>query len=168
VSHLTELSSMKRSEFAAWVGASLALVAFSARSPRALAADEVHHTDAEWRELLGDDRYEILREGGTEPAFSSPLIKETHAGTYRCAGCALALFSSKTKYDSGDGWPSFWDVLPNATRTKSDFALVEERTEVHCRQCGGHLGHIFDDGPAPTHLRYCIDGLSLRFVPGAA
>jgi peptide-methionine (R)-S-oxide reductase len=129
---------------------------------------EVTHSDTEWRALLGPDRYEILREGGTEPAFSSPLIGESRRGTYRCAGCGLALFSSKAKYESGDGWPSFWNVLPNATLTQDDYALIEERTEVHCRRCGGHLGHIFDDGPPPTHLRYCIDGLALRFVPGSA
>ena len=123
------------------------------------------HTNAEWHKLLGDDRYYILRENGTEPAFSSPLIKETRPGTYRCAGCDLALFSSKAKYDSGDGWPSFWTVLPNATLTHSDYELIEQRTEVHCKRCGGHLGHIFDDGPPPTHLRYCIDGLALNFVP---
>jgi peptide-methionine (R)-S-oxide reductase len=126
----------------------------------------VHHTDAEWRTLLGDERYAILRENGTEPAFSSPLIGEKRSGTYHCAGCGLALFSSKAKYDSGDGWPSFWTVLPNATLTRSDHELIEVRTEVHCRRCGGHLGHIFDDGPPPTNLRYCIDGLALRFVPG--
>jgi peptide-methionine (R)-S-oxide reductase len=125
----------------------------------------VHHSDAEWRKLLGDDRYVILRENGTEPAFSSPLLTETRAGTYHCAGCDLALFSSKAKYDSGDGWPSFWTVLPNATRTRADYELIEQRTEVHCARCGGHLGHIFDDGPPPTHLRYCIDGLALNFIP---
>ncbi len=158
---------MKRGQFAAGA-ATLALLAFSLRRSQAGESYEVRHTDAEWRALLGPDRYEILRRGGTEPAFSSPLIGESRSGIYRCAGCGLALFSSTAKYDSGDGWPSFWTVLPNATRTKADYELVDPRTEVHCRRCGGHLGHIFDDGPAPTHLRYCIDGLALRFVPGAA
>jgi peptide-methionine (R)-S-oxide reductase len=158
---------MKRAEFATAVAA---FALFAAQAGRSTAAQsyEVAHTDAQWLELLGPERYEILRRGGTEPPFSSPLIKETRPGIYRCAGCGLALFSSKTKYDSGDGWLSFWDVLPRATRTQADYALVEERTEVHCRRCGGHLGHIFDDGPPPAHLRYCIDGLALRFVPGLA
>jgi peptide-methionine (R)-S-oxide reductase len=159
---------VNRARFAAAAVATLALAGAPIRRSRAAQVYEVTHTDAQWRALLGPDRYEILRRGGTEPPFSSPLIKETRTGIYRCAGCSLALFSSKTKYDSGDGWPSFWDVLPNVTRTQADYALVEERTEVHCGRCGGHLGHIFDDGPPPTHLRYCIDGLALRFVPGAA
>jgi peptide-methionine (R)-S-oxide reductase len=158
---------MKRAEFAAAV-ATFALAATTIRPLRAAQRYEVTHSDAQWRAILGEDRYEILRQGGTEPAFSSSLIEENRAGVYRCAGCDLALFTSKTKYDSGDGWPSFWDVLPDATRTQADYALVEERTEVHCRRCGGHLGHIFDDGPPPTHLRYCIDGLALRFVPSVA
>jgi peptide-methionine (R)-S-oxide reductase len=155
---------MKRIEFLASAGI-LALFGCAARVSAASQTYEVTHTDAQWRALLGGDRYFILREGGTEPAFSSPLIGEKRSGVYHCAGCDLALFTSKTKYDSGDGWPSFWNVLPNATLTKSDYELVVERTEVHCRRCGGHLGHIFDDGPPPTHLRYCIDGLALRFVP---
>ena len=136
--------------------------------PRLASAEtyEVHHSDADWHRILGPDRYVILRQNGTEPAFSSPLIQEKRPGIYRCAGCGQALFSSKVKYDSGDGWPSFWTVLPNKTRTRADFELFgEERTEVHCGRCGGHLGHIFDDGPPPTHLRYCIDGLALRFAP---
>ncbi|HUA10334.1 MAG TPA: peptide-methionine (R)-S-oxide reductase MsrB [Candidatus Acidoferrales bacterium] len=134
----------------------------------AAAVYPVRHSDAQWKQILGADRYEILRENGTEPAFSSPLIAEHRTGVYRCAGCDLELFTSAMKYDSGDGWPSFWTVLPHATLTRADYDLPgEERTEVHCARCGGHLGHIFDDGPAPTHLRYCIDGLALRFIPKA-
>ena len=154
---------MKRAAFMAAVAGAAGALALGRRGA-ASQQYAVTHTDAEWRALLGADRYEILRRGGTEPPFTSPLNKENRRGIYRCAGCALALFSSATKYDPGEGWPSFWNVLPNAVATQDDYALIEKRTEVHCRRCGGHLGHLFDDGPPPTHLRYCIDGLALRFV----
>ena len=157
---------MRRAAFLA-SGAALFGAAACARAGIASApVYAVTHTDAQWRALLGPDRYFILRENGTEPAFSSPLNGEHRAGTYACYACDLALFSSKVKYDSGDGWPSFWTVLPNAVLKRSDDSVPGmPRTEVHCRQCGSHLGHIFDDGPPPTHLRYCIDGLALRFKP---
>jgi peptide-methionine (R)-S-oxide reductase len=159
---------MKRGEFAATAAALFAGLAVTRTAGAAAQAYAVTHSDADWLAILGAERFDILRRGGTEPAFSSPLIAEKRGGVYRCAGCALTLFSSATKYDSGDGWPSFWNVLPNTTRTQNDYALIEQRTEVHCTRCGGHLGHIFDDGPPPTHLRYCIDGLALRFVPKSA
>jgi peptide-methionine (R)-S-oxide reductase len=128
---------------------------------------EVTKTDAEWRKILNRQQYHVLREHGTERAFSSPLDKETRAGTYFCAGCDLPLFSSKTKYDSRTGWPSFWEPLPDAIRTKEDRSWLMVRTEVHCRRCGGHLGHVFEDGPQPTGLRYCMNGVAMKFVPGS-
>lgn len=154
---------MRRAVFLASAAAALGAAA-CARAGAAASSYPVTHGDAEWRRLLGPDRYFILRQNGTEPAFSSPLNNEYGAGTYACYGCSLALFSSKVKFNSGDGWPSFWTVLPNAVLESKDYSLPGvPRTEVHCRQCGSHLGHIFDDGPPPTHLRYCIDGLALRF-----
>jgi peptide-methionine (R)-S-oxide reductase len=137
--------------------------------PRARAgAAEVSHADAEWRRLLAPAAYDVLRHEGTEPAFSSPLDHEKRAGTFACAGCDLPLYSSKTKFDSGTGWPSFWQPLPNAVQTKRDTTMLMARTEVHCRRCEGHLGHVFDDGPKPTGLRYCMNGVALRFRPGRA
>jgi len=125
----------------------------------------VSMSPAAWLRKLGPARFAILREGGTEPPYSSPLEKEFSAGTYACAGCNQSAFSSTTKYHAGEGWPSFWDVLPGAVRFKKDYQLIGEvRTEVHCSRCGGHLGHRFHDGPQPTGLRYCIDGLALRFT----
>jgi peptide-methionine (R)-S-oxide reductase len=128
----------------------------------------VMHTDAEWRKLLTGDQYQVLRQAGTEYPFSSPLLHEERKGVFACAGCALDLFSSTTKFDSGTGWPSFWAPLPNAVETSNDTSFGVDRTEVHCHRCGGHLGHVFDDGPQPTGLRYCMNGAALVFKPAAA
>lgn len=119
----------------------------------------------EWRKLLQSDAYQVLFDEDTERPGSSPLNKEKRAGTYVCAACFLPLFSSEKKYDSGTGWPSFFDPMPEALGKKRDFKLVWPRTEYHCARCGGHQGHVFDDGPQPTGLRYCNNGLALRFVP---
>ena len=124
---------------------------------------KVTHSDTEWRKLLGKERYAVLREAATEAPFSSPLDKFYKKGTYLCAGCATALYSSDTKFDSHTGWPSFWQPLPHAVGTSTDFKLGYPRTEVHCATCGGHLGHVFKDGPKPTGLRYCMNGLALKF-----
>jgi peptide-methionine (R)-S-oxide reductase len=126
---------------------------------------EVTHTPGEWKQLLGPERFHILREAGTERPFTSPLNAEHRRGTFACAGCALPLFSSTTKFDSGTGWPSFYRPLPNAVAERSDHSFLMNRTEVLCRRCGGHLGHVFPDGPKPTGLRYCMNGLALRFRP---
>lgn len=129
---------------------------------------EINKTEAEWKALLAPEQYAVLREEDTEAPNSSPLLNEHRKGTFACAGCDLPLYSSDTKYDSGTGWPSFYDVLPNAVGRKQDNTLFSTRTEVHCRRCGGHLGHVFDDGPPPTGLRYCMNGLALKFVPATA
>jgi len=122
-------------------------------------------SDTEWQRRLSDDRFHILREEGTEPPGSSPLNKEKRSGTYVCAGCDLPLFDSAMKYDSGTGWPSFFRSKPKAIETKLDFYFVLPRTEYHCARCGGHQGHVFEDGPKPTGLRYCNNGLALKFIP---
>jgi peptide-methionine (R)-S-oxide reductase len=126
---------------------------------------EVVRTPAEWRARLSPAQYAVLREGSTERPRSSPLNAEKRAGTYRCAGCALPVFDSRAKFESGTGWPSFTAPLRNATRTRPDRGLLGTRTEVHCRRCGGHLGHVFDDGPPPTGQRWCMNGIAMEFVP---
>ena len=128
---------------------------------------EVEKTDAEWRAQLTPMQYEILRKHGTERPFTSPLLNENRKGIFACAGCDLPLFSSDTKFDSGTGWPSFWQPIDNALGRTEDRSYGMKRIEVHCRRCGGHLGHVFDDGPKPTGLRYCIDGFALVFKPQA-
>jgi peptide-methionine (R)-S-oxide reductase len=126
---------------------------------------EVTHSDSEWRRLLTPEQYYVLREHGTERAGTSPLDREKRAGTFVCAGCGLPLFSSEQKFDSGTGWPSFWAPLDDAVRTSVDRKFFMTRTEVHCRRCGGHLGHVFEDGPKPTGLRYCMNGIAMKFEP---
>ncbi|QCC47036.1 peptide-methionine (R)-S-oxide reductase MsrB [Halobellus limi] len=126
-------------------------------------ADELPTTDSEWRERLTDEEYEILRERGTEPKFSGEYLDVHEDGTFRCAGCGAALFDSETKFDSGSGWPSFFDADEEAVETRTDTRHGMRRVEVLCRNCGGHLGHVFDDGPEPTGKRYCINSVALEF-----
>ncbi len=126
---------------------------------------EVTRSDAEWRAMLTILQYKVMRKEGTERAGSSPLDKVYDPGVYHCRGCDLPLYSSKHKYDSGTGWPSFWESLPGSIGTKDDRKLFSVRTECHCKRCGSHLGHIFDDGPAPTGKRHCLNGVSLVFKP---
>jgi peptide-methionine (R)-S-oxide reductase len=152
---------------AAAIAAIGATFAACGRAGPAAAAEtfQVTHTAAEWKRRLGPDRYRILRQAGTEAPFTSLLNKEHRRGTFVCAGCALPLFASSAKFDSGTGWPSFYEALPGAVRTRRDSDLGMVRVEEHCRRCGGHLGHVFDDGPRPTGKRHCINGLSLKFRP---
>lgn len=120
-------------------------------------------TNDEWKKILSEEQYHVLRKEGTERPFTSPLNDEKRRGTYHCAGCDLELFSSEMKYDSGTGWPSFFDVLPDKIETKTDYWVGYPRTEYHCARCGGHQGHVFKDGPKPTGLRYCNNGVALTF-----
>jgi peptide-methionine (R)-S-oxide reductase len=129
---------------------------------------EIEKSDEAWRQQLTPAQYSVLRKHGTERPGTSALNHEKRKGTFACAGCALPLFSSDTKYESGTGWPSFWKPLPNAVATSTDTSFLMSRVEVHCRRCGGHLGHVFDDGPAPTGKRYCMNGVALTFTPAVA
>jgi peptide-methionine (R)-S-oxide reductase len=147
----------------AWVGS-----ASPDLDAAATEAFPVHKSEAEWRAQLGPARYRILRGRGTEPAGSSALDHEKRKGTFTCAGCGQPLYASETKFDSGTGWPSFFKPLDQAVGTSVDRSWFMVRTEVHCSRCGGHLGHVFPDGPKPTGLRYCMNGLALTFVPAGA
>ena len=129
---------------------------------------EITKTPEEWRKVLTPEQFHVLRDHGTERAGTSPLDKNYAPGTYDCAGCELPLFSSQTKFNSGTGWPSFYQPLDNAVGNTVDKSFFTTRTEVHCRRCGGHLGHVFEDGPPPTRLRYCMNGVALKFIPKAA
>ena len=140
----------------------------SAGDPAKKETFPVTKTPEEWKKILPPEQYHVLRDHGTERAFTSPLDKVYSAGDYHCAGCNTLLFKSDTKFDSRTGWPSFWKPLDNAIGTTVDKSLFMSRTEVHCRRCGGHLGHVFDDGPKPTGLRYCMNGVAMKFIPKAA
>jgi peptide-methionine (R)-S-oxide reductase len=162
---VTDLS--RRALFGSGLAAGIGILFFARGSGPAEAAMtfQVTHSAQDWRRMLGAERYAVLREAHTERPGSSPLLKEHRHGVFACAGCALPLFASATKFESGTGWPSFWQALPNAVAKRTDRAFGMERTEILCRRCGGHLGHLFDDGPKPTGLRYCMNGLALTFRP---
>ena len=152
-------------------GASVAAVAVIAlpwlggATPAQAKQFPVTRTKAEWRKRLSAEQFTVLREAGTERAFTSPLNKEKRAGTFVCVACDQKLFSSKTKFESGTGWPSFWSPLPGGIGGSTDYKIGYARNEVHCARCGGHLGHVFDDGPKPTGKRYCMNGVAMRFIP---
>ena len=141
---------------------------FGAKDTKAAENFPVSHTDEEWHKLLTADQYAVLRKQGTEYPFTSPLLKEHGTGKFACAGCDQDAFSSKTKFESGTGWPSFWAPIDGAVVTSRDASYGMVRDEVHCTRCGGHLGHVFNDGPKPTGLRYCMNGVAMKFHPGVA
>jgi peptide-methionine (R)-S-oxide reductase len=159
---------MQRRDFLKRAGISMILLATMTWGRAARALDQIikiTKSEEGWKQMLTKQQFEVLREEGTESPFTSDLLKEHRAGTFVCAGCDFPLFMSDKKFDSGTGWPSFFDAIPGHIETKSDHKLLMERTEYHCAQCGGHQGHVFNDGPQPTGLRYCNNGVSLKFTP---
>ena len=146
-------------------GLALAAIRWSTVGPSAAETFAVNYSEDEWHKRLTPNQYAVLRQAATETPFTSPLLHEERRGNFGCAGCDLDLFSSTTKFDSGTGWPSFFTLIPGSLATKQDFKLIAPRTEYHCVRCGGHHGHLFDDGPPPTGLRYCNNGVALRFIP---
>ena len=151
---------------ALWAGARGMFSSSPVQAAQAARVYEITKTNADWKAQLPADAYRVLRAAGTEAPYTSALNKEKRAGVFTCAGCALPFFSSKTKFESGTGWPSFWQPLPEAVVEDTDTTLFMKRTEILCRRCGGHLGHVFEDGPKPTGLRYCMNGVAMNFTPG--
>jgi len=160
-------SASSRRSFMAFLGLGSALGALGACgvTPAEAKSFPVARSEADWRKRLTPQQFAVLRQEATDRPFSSPLNREKRKGLFACAGCGNALYASRTKFDSGTGWPSFWEAIPGAVGTRTDRKLVYPRTEVHCADCGGHLGHIFDDGPRPTGKRHCINGVALTFKP---
>ena len=161
----TEIVSPARRRFVSQLSVAAASLLLFAKTSLAEAIETLNLSDAEWKKRLTDMQYKVLRHEATEKPFSSPLYTEHRKGVFHCAGCDLALFTSDMKYDSGTGWPSFFKVIEGRVKTKKDFSHIFPRTEYHCARCGGHHGHLFDDGPQPTGLRYCNNGVALIFKP---
>ncbi|MCC6599026.1 MAG: peptide-methionine (R)-S-oxide reductase MsrB [Alphaproteobacteria bacterium] len=156
---------MERRAVIAGIGTFALLALTGIKGVFATMIEKIDMTEQEWKSKLAPEEFRVLRKEGTEPAFTSPLNEEKRKGIFQCAACALPLFTSAQKFDSGTGWPSFFDVMDGQIETKTDFKMILPRTEYHCARCGGHQGHVFKDGPAPTGLRYCNNGVALRFVP---